>query len=392
MLTLKLKPREERRLRDGHLWAFRDELVEVPPAEPGELVRLIAHDGTSVGSGFYNPLSKITVRLIGGELDIVDTDFFVRRFMSSLDLRRRALPGEEAYRLIFGEADLLSGLIVDVYGQYAAIQMLSAGMDRAKPYIVEALRTVLPDLKGIIEKNTAQTRKKEGLELVDAVVWGSVPERVHVRENGLALEIDLVAGQKTGYFLDQKLNRRVVGSLSSGRRVLDCFCNVGGFALNATAGGASLALGVDSSAAAIQGATRHAEINALANCTFEQANVFDLLREHVQQGITWDMVILDPPSFAKSRNAIRGALAGYAELNRTAMKLLGPGGMLVSSSCTQLVSEHDLLDILYRESARIRKRLRLVHRGSQAPDHPVLLAMPETQYLKFLVFEVLGDP
>jgi 23S rRNA (cytosine1962-C5)-methyltransferase len=392
MLTLTLKPREERRLREGHLWAFRDELVEVPQAEPGELVRLVAHDGTTVGSGFYNPLSKIAVRLVGGDVDSVDADFFVRRFTSSLDLRRRALPGEEAYRLIFGEADMLSGLIVDIYGQYAAIQMLSAGMDRAKPLIIEALRRVLPDLKGIIEKNTAQTRKKEGLELVDAVVWGTVPDRVHVRENGLALEIDLVAGQKTGYFLDQKLNRRVVGSLSSGRRVLDCFCNVGGFALNAAAGGAQLALGIDSSAAAVQGALRHAEINGLANCTFEQANVFDLLREHVQQGITWDMVILDPPSFAKSRSAIRGALAGYAELNRTAMKLLGPGGMLVSSSCTQLVSEHDLLDILYRESARIRKRLRLVHRGSQAPDHPVLLAMPETQYLKFLVFEVLGDP
>lgn len=392
MLTLTLKPREERRLREGHLWAFRDELVEAPAAEPGELVRLVAHDGTLVGCGFYNPLSKIAVRLVGGDVDAVDVDFFVRRFTSSRDLRRLVLPGEEAYRLIFGEADMLSGLIVDIYGQYAAIQMLSAGMDRAKPLIVEALRTVLPDLKGIIEKNTAQTRKKEGLELLDAIIWGAVPERVHVRENGLALEIDLVAGQKTGYFLDQKLNRRVVGSLSSGRRVLDCFCNVGGFALNAAAGSASLALGVDSSASAIQGARRHAEINELSNCTFEQANVFDLLREHVQQGISWDMVILDPPSFAKSRNAIRGALAGYAELNRTAMKLLGPGGMLVSSSCTQLVSEHDLLDILYRESARIRKRLRLVHRGSQAPDHPVLLAMPETQYLKFLVFEVLGDP
>ena len=392
MLTLTLKPREERRLREGHLWAFRDELVEAPAAEPGELVRLVAHDGTLVGCGFYNPLSKIAVRLVGGDVDAVDVDFFVRRFTSSRDLRRLVLPGEEAYRLIFGEADMLSGLIVDIYGQYAAIQMLSAGMDRAKPLIVEALRTVLPDLKGIIEKNTAQTRKKEGLELLDAIIWGAVPERVRVRENGLALEIDLVAGQKTGYFLDQKLNRRVVGSLSSGRRVLDCFCNVGGFALNAAAGSASLALGVDSSASAIQGARRHAEINELSNCTFEQANVFDLLREHVQQGISWDMVILDPPSFAKSRNAIRGALAGYAERNRTAMKLLGPGGMLVSSSCTQLVSEHDLLDILYRESARIRKRLRLVHRGSQAPDHPVLLAMPETQYLKFLVFEVLGDP
>jgi 23S rRNA (cytosine1962-C5)-methyltransferase len=302
------------------------------------------------------------------------------------------LPNEEAYRLVFGEADLLSGLIVDVYGQYAALQMLSAGMDRAKPHVIEALRQVLPDLKGIIEKNTAQTRKKEGLELVDAVVWGEIPERVLVRENGLALEIDLLGGQKTGYFLDQKINRRVVGSLSAGRSVLDCFCNVGGFALNAAMGGAAMALGVDSSEAAISSAIRHAEINGLDNCQFVKANVFDLLREHIEHERVWDMVVLDPPSFAKSRSAIRGALAGYSELNRSALKLLRPGGLLVSSSCTQLVSEHDLLDILYRESARIRKRLRLVHRGSQAPDHPVLLSMPETQYLKFLVFEVIGDP
>jgi 23S rRNA (cytosine1962-C5)-methyltransferase len=151
-------------------------------------------------------------------------------------------------------------------------------------------------------------------------------------------------------------------------------------------------VGVDSSALAVEAATRNAEINGLSNCRFEKANVFDLLREHVLQERTWDIIVLDPPSFAKSRSAIRGAQAGYAELNRTAMKLLRPGGLLVSASCTQLVPEHDLLDIIYRESARIRKRLRLVHRGSQAPDHPVLLAMPETQYLKFLVFEVAGDP
>ncbi len=392
MLTLTLKPREERRLRDGHLWAYRDELVHAPDAVPGELVRLVAHDGSSLGSGVYNPLSKIAVRLLGGEVETLDTDFFVRRFRTSLQLRRRMLPNEEAYRLVFGEADMLSGLIVDVYGQYAALQMLSAGMDRAKPHVIEALRQELPDLKGIIEKNTAQTRKKEGLELVDAVVWGEIPERVHVRENGLALEIDLLGGQKTGYFLDQKINRRVVGSLSAGRSVLDCFCNVGGFALNAAQGHAAMAVGVDSSESAINSATRHAEINGLDNCQFVKANVFDLLREHIEQERVWDMVILDPPSFAKSRSAIRGALAGYSELNRSAMKLLRPGGLLVSSSCTQLVSEHDLLDILYRESARIRKRLRLVHRGSQAPDHPVLLSMPETQYLKFLVFEVIGDP
>ncbi|MFM8771617.1 MAG: class I SAM-dependent rRNA methyltransferase, partial [Candidatus Kapaibacterium sp.] len=283
-------------------------------------------------------------------------------------------------------------LIVDVYGDVIVLQMLAAGMDRRKPEIVDALQRLFPNLRGIIEKNTAQTRVKEGLTLLDAVVWGEVPETIQVRENGLLLELHLLTGQKTGYFLDQKFNRRVVGSLARGRSVLDCFCNVGGFALNAAQGGASLSLGVDSSEAAVRDAMRHAELNGLQNCQFVKANVFDLLREHVDQGRTWDTVILDPPSFAKSRGAIRGALAGYAELNRTAMKLLQPGGLLVSSSCTPVVCEHDLLYIHYRESARYRKRLRLVHRGSQAPDHPVLLAMPETQYLKFLVFEVIGDP
>lgn len=392
MLTLTLKPREDRRLRDGHLWAFRDELVHNPPAESGELVRLVAHDGSLVGTGFYNPLSKIAVRLLGGDVQTADAEFFFRRFSESLSLRKRFLGPEEAYRLIFGEADMLSGLIVDVYGDTIVLQMLSAGMDRRKSEIVDALRQLFPNVSGIIEKNTAQTRLKEGLPLIDAVVWGHVPEVVRVQENGLMLELHLLTGQKTGYFLDQKFNRRVVGSLAGGRTVLDCFCNVGGFALNAAKAGAQLAVGVDSSETAIRDASRHAELNELSNCHFQKANVFDLLREHVEQERTWDMIILDPPSFAKSRSAIRGALAGYSELNRTAMKLLRPGGLLVSSSCTQLVSEHDLLDILYRESARIRKRLRLVHRGSQAPDHPVLLSMPETQYLKFLVFEVIGDP
>jgi len=392
MLTLTLRPREERRIKEGHLWVYKDELSHAPDAEPGTLVRVSAHDGASLGTGFYNPLSKIAVRMLACEEERADTEFFVKRIRQAKSLRDRMLPNEEGYRVVFGEADLLSGLIIDKYNDYLVLQMLSAGMDIRKLHIIEALREVFPDVKGIIEKNTAQTRKKEGLELVDAVVWGTVPDVVRFHENGLELEINLATGQKTGYFLDQKINRRVVGSLSKGKTVLDCFCNVGGFALNAALGGASEAVGVDSSALAVEAATRNAEINGLSNCRFEKANVFDLLREHVQQERTWDIIVLDPPSFAKSRTAIRGAQAGYAELNRTAMKLLRPGGLLVSASCTQLVPEHDLLDIIYRESARIRKRLRLVHRGSQAPDHPVLLAMPETQYLKFLVFEVAGDP
>lgn len=387
MLTLRLRPKEHHRIAAGHLWVYRDELQDLPEAPPGTLVRVESADGTPLGSGFYNPLSKITVRMLGATVDAADAAFFAERFRSALAYRQRFLPNEDAYRLVFGEADLLSGLIIDIYGTVAVLQMLSAGMDVRITEIVEALRTLMPQLTGIAERNSAQTRKKEGLPFRDGPVWGEIPDRVHFTENDVRLEVDLIGGQKTGYFLDQKINRRVVAELSRGRTVLDCFCNVGGFALNAARGGAKMAVGVDSSQMAVDHARHHAAINGFDNCTFEQENVFDLLREHVDQGRTWDIVVLDPPSFAKSRSALRGAHAGYAELNRTAMKLLPPDGLLVTASCTQLVPEADLMDIVYREAARLKKRLRLVHRGNQSPDHPVLLAMPETQYLKFLIFQ-----
>ncbi len=389
MLTLTLRPRTERKLKDGNLWVLRDDLSDMPQADPGTLVRVSTSDGASMGVGFYNPLSKIAVRLLSTEEQDVGTEFFTRRIRASQHMRERFLPNEEAYRVVFGEADLLSGLIVDRYTDYFVIQTLSAGMDVHKQSIVEALRAVFPTAKGISERNTAAVRTREGLPLCDSVLWGTIPDNITIHENGLALNIDLLSGQKTGYFLDQKLNRRVVRNIAHGRTVLDCFCNVGGFALNAGLGGATQALGIDSSATAVAAAQHNAHINNLSNVTFEKANVFDVLREHVAQEMKWDVVVLDPPSFAKNRGALRGALAGYAELNRTALKLLNEGGVLVSSSCTQVVSEHNLLDIIYRESARVRRRLRLVHRGGQSPDHPVLLAMPETQYLKFLVFEVL---
>jgi len=384
-----MRPREEQRIKSGHLWVYRNELSDVIPAESGALVRVSTFDGASMGTGFYNPQSKIAIRLLGGEIENVDTDFFIQRIGAAQAVRERVLPGETAYRVVFGEADLMSGLIVDRYGDYLVVQTLAAGMDRRMPQIVDALLAVFPNVKGIVEKNMAATRTREGLDLREGVIRGTVPDTVDIVENGLNLRIDLAGGQKTGYFLDQKINRRTVASFAEGKRVLDCFCNVGGFALNAARAGAAEAVGIDSSAAAVAAARRNAELNGLANCRFEQANVFDLLREQVQQGRTWDIVVLDPPSFAKSRSAVKGAQAGYAELNRTAMKLLAPGGLLVSASCTQLVPESMLMDILYRESARLRRRLRLLHRGGQAPDHPVLLAMPETQYLKFLVFDVV---
>jgi len=391
MQTVRLKPKEHHRITAGHLWIYKDELVTAPSGVPGELVSVETFDGIPLGNGFYNPLSKIAVRMLGEPTETADTDFFTRRFEQALRLRERMLLGEEAFRLIFGESDLLSGLIIDVYGNYAVMQMLAAGMDIRKQHIVDALKHVLPNLEGIVERNTSQTRKKEGLELVDGVVFGEVPQRVRFTENGITLEVDLLAGQKTGYFLDQRINRQTVGALSKGKSVLDCFCNVGGFALNAAKGGATRSVGIDSSSSAVEAARKNAELNQLDACTFIEANVFDELRSYVASEQRWDIIILDPPSFAKNRGAVQGARAGYAELNRTAMKLLTPGGLLVSSSCTQLVAEHELMDIIYREAARLRLRLRLVHRAGQAPDHPILLSMPETSYLKFLIFDVIGE-
>jgi 23S rRNA (cytosine1962-C5)-methyltransferase len=255
--------------------------------------------------------------------------------------------------------------------------------------IAEALRRVFPNLQAIVEKNTARVRELEGLDLRDGVVYGTIPTPLDIVEYGVTIRLDLVGGQKTGYFLDQKTNRTVIARMAAGKRVLDCFCNVGGFALHAGKAGASSVLGIDSSAAAIEAARQNAALNNLDTVQFQVANVFDSLRDAAARGEQWDIIILDPPSFAKKRSSVDRAVAGYSELNRLALKLLQPGGILVSASCTQLVHESMLLDILYREAARLKRRLRLLYRGTQAADHPVLLGMPETQYLKFLVFDVI---
>lgn len=388
MQTAVLKHREHHRIASGHLWVFRNELAIIPQAGVGEVIRVESADAKFLGIGFYHPTSSIAIRMISTEEEPIDVAFFEKKIQRALALRNQLLPEAEAYRLVFGEGDGLSGLIIDRFANTLVVQMHAAGMDLRMPMIVEALRTVLPNITGIVERNTMNTRKKEGLELRDGVVWGTVPETVSFTEGTVKLEIDVIGGQKTGYFLDQRVNRIWVHQHAQGKRVLDAFCNVGGFALHAGKGGAGHVLGIDSSLPAIAAARNHATINNLNTVHFEQANVFDVLRQHLQEQQTWDMIVLDPPSFAKNRNALQGARAGYAELNRTALKLLNSGGILISASCTQLVPEHELMDIVYREAARLRLTLRLIHRGNQSPDHPVLLAMPETQYLKFLVFEV----
>lgn len=390
MTTIHLKPHPSRRIADGHLWVFSGDIAKTHgSAEIGEVVLVLAADGRKLGHGLYNPKARISVRMLGGTHPEVGKQFFVDRIKASLALRKRVLPGEEAYRVLFSEADLVSGLIIDRYNTSIVIQTLTAALDQRMPHIIDAIRKTMPDVTGIFAKNSAQSRASENLDLHETVLWGEIPDFVRFKENGVLLDVDLVGGQKTGYFLDQKQNRAIVGRFCTNKRVLDLFCNVGGFALNASKAGATEVLGIDSSQHAVDHATRHAELNGFKKCTFEKANAFDFLHKQFEDGKQWDVVVVDPPSFAKRRDAIERAKSGYASLNRSAMKVLTSGGILATASCTQLVTEYDLLDILYTEAARLRKRLRLLHRGQQSPDHPVLLAMPETQYLKFLLFDVV---
>jgi 23S rRNA (cytosine1962-C5)-methyltransferase len=300
---------------------------------------------------------------------------------------------------VFGESDFLPGLVIDRYSDaeadYFVLQTLSVGMDMRKDTICEALRSVFPNTKAIIEKNNSALRKHDGLDQRESVLWGEVPEKIQMTENGVVSALSLMEGQKTGYFLDQKLNRLKVKELASGLRVLDCFTNQGGFALHAALGGAVSALGLDSSASAIERCRTNAQVNKVdEKTTFECEEVLDYLHAAADRFTTsgerlWDMIILDPPAFAKSRAQVPQAKRGYAKINRMALRILPPGGFLVTGSCSHHVSEETLLGVIQEEAQRERRRLRLVFRGGQSPCHPVLASMPETAYLKFFVFEVV---
>ncbi len=386
MIQLQLKSGAHRRIRDGHLWVFRDELVQMPEATPGTMVQVHTDYGYDLGLGLYNPQSQIVVRML--KTHTWNRQLLVDRLRHSLALRERLFAPEQAYRLVFGESDMLPGLIVDRYADYLSIQLLSAGMDLLRAEIVEALLEVLPNTRGIIARNDSQLRAKEGLERENVVLWGEIPDEIDMVENGLHYSISLSEGQKTGTFLDQRVNRRTVASLAKGLRVLDCFCNQGGFALNAAAGGAADALGIDSSQLAVQSSARNAALNGLSQARFECHDVFDFLKAQAAANQKWDMVILDPPAFTKSKAQVKSALRGYAEINRQALKIISHGGFLVSASCSHHVSEEMLMKVVAEEGRRINRRLCLIHRGMQSPCHPIYLPMPETSYLKFFVFEV----
>jgi 23S rRNA (cytosine1962-C5)-methyltransferase len=386
--TVVIKKGHDRRVNQGHIWIFSNELVNIPQLSPGIIVEVKNSWNRSLGYGIYNPNSLIAVRLLLTDQPI-DTEFFIKRIEAAKSLRDKLRINSEMYRLVFGESDLLPGLIIDKYKDYFTMQILSAGMELLKNEIIEALLKIFPDTLGIIEKSTSKFRELEGLPNIEAVIYGTVPEEVVIMENEIKYSINLTGGQKTGFYLDQRDNRAFVGKISKDLSVLDCYTNQGGFALNTAMGGASKITGLDASENAVNSAKNNAALNSMKNVDFITADVPDYLEKATAEELKWDMVILDPPAFVKSRKNLPTAIKGYYKINRLALNLINDGGFLATSSCSQLVDENTFQEIISNAALKANKRLVLIYHGGQPSDHPVLPIMPETRYLKFFVFRVM---
>jgi 23S rRNA (cytosine1962-C5)-methyltransferase len=391
MITVTLAPGKERRVNAGHPWIYRSEIARVegePP--PGALGAVLDHRGKFLGQAMVNLRSQIVGRLLSRAEEPIDGAFVERRIRDALTRAGRSASGPGACRLVFGEGDQMPGLIADRYGDLVVIQILTAGMERLRDDVVAALRRVVGP-RAVYERSDASTRKLEGLEFRKGYAWGAGETGVWIREGDLTFFVEVAAGQKTGFFLDQRENRQAVKRLAGGRHVLDCFCYSGGFSVSAGAGGAASVLGVDISTEALSWAERSAGANGLgACCTFVAANAFDHLRALGREGRRFGMIILDPPAFTKGREALAGALRGYNEINLRAMKLLDRGGILVTCSCSYHVDAATFLDILRSAAADARREFRLLELRTQDADHPILLAAKETQYLKCAILEAVN--
>ena len=391
MQSLYLRPKEHHRIQKGHLWVFSNELASVPrDIASGETVKLFTHDKKFLGTGFYNPHSLISVRLISSKDEQPDKEFFKKKFLEALKLREIIYKNDEtnAYRLVHGESDGLPGLIVDRFNQAIVLQAFSAGMDIHIQLICDVLQELLNPTV-IIVRNESPLRELEGLPLYKDIVRGEKSETVQtIHDAGITYEVNLFEGQKTGFFLDQRENRRIIRKFAENAEVLDVFTNDGGFALNALYGGAHSAILVDASKEALQRADSNSQLNQFREYSLVAADAFDTLDQMVESKESFNLVVLDPPSFTKSRKNLPGALKAYKRLNKLGLQLVKNGGFLATASCSHHVSEEDFLQSVHQAALSAGCQLRLIHKNSQPFDHPVLLAMPETSYLKFACFYV----
>jgi len=373
------------RVRLGHLWVYRSD-IRTAQAQPGAVVRVTDERGRYHGRAFYSDKSQIAVRLLTREDRPVDRAFLTERLRQALAYRERVVENSEAFRLVYSEADLLPSLIVDRYGDYLVMQTLSQGTERLKSLFTEILAELISP-KGIIERNDPKVRLLEGLEQKVSVLHGEVPSEIHVRENGILFACDLLKGQKTGSFLDQRENHFEARRYASGD-VLDCFSYQGGFALTVADCCEHVEV-IEMAPAAIEAARKNQQLNGISNVHFREGNTFDLLKEYDEAGRRFRMIILDPPAFAKNRDSIPAAQRGYKEINLRAMKLLVPGGYLITCSCSYHVTEPLFLQILAEAANDAKRSVIVVERRTQAKDHPILLTMPETHYLKCMIIRII---
>ena len=394
MNLVKVNRKAADRAASGHPWLFSSDIVDRGDAQPGDALGVTDPKGRFMGMAHYSSTSQIALRLLTNNREPIDRPFFLRRLTQALAHRERIVSNSNAYRLVFSEADLLPGLIVDRYGPYLVMQTLSQGMDRARDVITHCLNELLHPA-GILARNDASIRKLEDLPSEILVLSGEIPERVAIEMNGLKLEADLLHGQKTGIYLDQRENY-VAAELAIKRhahgRVLDCFSSTGGFALH-TARKAESVEAVESSVPAIGIAESNARANGITNIQFRKADVFEFLagNDLSRSARRYSMIILDPPAFARSRKMLDDAARGYKEINLRALRMLDPGGILVTCSCSHHMSEAMLFQIVAEAALDAGKTVRVLERRTQASDHPILLTVPETLYLKCLILEVLGS-
>jgi len=390
MTKVYLKKKISRRVESGHPWIFANEagLVE-GEVNGGDTVEVLTHDKKFIGRGYINPKSQILVRLLTRDRgEAIDDGFFGRRLRQAWEYRQR-IGYTENCRLVFGEADDLPALIIDKFNDHFVLQTLALGMDRWKPAIVGALEEIFQP-KGIYERNDVPVRELEGLPQIKGFLSAPFDPRIVIRENGLQMEVDLENGQKTGYFLDQHDNRRAIRNIVRDADVLGAFCYTGSFETHAGHYGAKSVLGLDISEAAVAQARRNAELNGLSGiCRYEAVNAFDALKQWSKEGRQYDVVMLDPPAFTKSRETIQKAITGYKEINLRGMKLVRRGGFLVTSSCTNLVNPELFLETIQLAAKDARRRLRQVTFAAQASDHPIIEGWENTNYLKFLIVQVL---
>jgi 23S rRNA (cytosine1962-C5)-methyltransferase len=374
------------RVASGHPWVFASDVSATNGAQPGQAVKVSDPRGRPLGTAHFSSSSEIALRMLSRQVEEIDRDFFLRRLRAAEEHRRWLAPDSDAYRVVHAEADFLPALIVDRYGDSLVMQTLNQGMNAVRGEIVSCLDEIFHP-QGIVARNDAAVRVKEQLPLESGVVLGAVPDAVTVTLNGLTMRADLLRGQKTGIFLDQRENYRAAARYARGGAALDCFTSTGGFALHLARRCESVEA-VDSSAPALATARANAAANGIGNIAFQEVDIFELLAGYASAHRRFSMVVLDPPAFAKSRKSVAAAASGYKEINRRALGLLGPGGILVTCSCSHHMSEAMLLEVVAEASLDAGRTLRVLERRTQSQDHPILLTVAETLYLKCLILEV----